>query len=391
MNILLATEYYHGNPRLVRFSVEMAKRGHEVNVVTSYLSPSIAKYRSQISYDYGSFSGVDIFEANPHIDIPDPPYTVTFPLTQVARLIKQREIQICHTVMAFATTSATVALVSKGLNIPHIHEEPGIGTKTGYFLVDLVAEMYNHAICRFIMRSAKRVVVLSKTQADRPLRLGANAEKIVVIPSGIDCSLFNPNRPETIERAQKIRDKIGTDDVTVVGYVGRLAPVKGVKYLLLAMKEVQKEFPNTHLLIVGEGFQKAELKRIAQESGISADFVGWKKNALAYYAAFDVFALPSVQEGLSHSLLEAMAMKKPAIATSVGGNIDVIRNGKNGFLVPPCNPKLLSLSIKKLISNTKLREKMGTLNRKVVETEFSWENTVSKFEDLYRSLLHWGF
>ena len=388
MNILLATEYYHGNPRLVRFSVELAKRGHEVNVVTSYLSTSIAKYRSQTSYDYDSFSGVNIFEANPHIDIPNPPYTVTFPFTQVARLIKRRDIQICHTVMAFATTSATVALVSKGLNIPHIHEEPGIGTKTGYFAVDLIAATYDLAICRFIMRSAKKVIVLSKSQADRPLRLGANARKIVVIPSGVDCSLFNPNRPEVIKRAQTIRDKIGRGDATVVGYVGRLVPVKGVKYLLLAMKEVQQEFPDTHLLIVGEGFQKAELEGIAQTLGISADFVGWKKNALAYYAAFDVFVLPSVQEGLSHSLLEAMAMKKPVIATSVGGNIDVIRNGKNGFLVPPCNPKLLSSSIKKLINDSKLREKMGTLNRKVVEKKFSWENTVSKFEDLYRSLLH---
>ncbi|UCE29042.1 MAG: glycosyltransferase family 4 protein [Candidatus Bathyarchaeota archaeon] len=388
MNILLATEYYHGNPRLVRFSVELAKRGHEVNVVTSYLSTSIAKYRSQTSLDYGSFSGVNIIEANPHIDILNPPYTVTFPLTQVAKLIKQRDIQICHTVMAFATTSAAVALISKGLKIPHIHEEPGVGTKTGYFLVDLVASTYNLAICRFIMKSAKRVVVLTKSQADRPLRLGANAGKIVVIPSGIDCSLFNPNRSESIKEAQKIRDNIGAGDATVLGYVGRLVPVKGVKYLLLAMKEVQKEFPNTHLLIVGEGFEKAELKEIAQTRGINVDFVGWKKDALAYYAAFDVFVLPSVQEGLSHALLEAMAMKKPAVATSTGGNKDLIENGKNGFLVPPCNPKLLSSSIKELINNDELRKKMGTLNRRIVETKFSWENTVSKFEDLYRSLLH---
>jgi len=109
---------------------------------------------------------------------------------------------------------------------------------------------------------------------------------------------------------------------------------------------------------------------------------------LAYYAAFDVFVLPSLQEGLSHSLLEAMAMKKPAVATSVGGNVDVIRNGKNGFLVFPYDFKSLSSCIKKLVNDNKLRKRIGTLNRKTVEKRFSWENTVSKFEDLYGSLLH---
>jgi len=380
MNILLAAEYYHGIPRLVRFSVELAKRGHEVNVITSY-PPN-----SMISCDV--FPGINIFEANPHIDIQSPLYTVTFPAIQVGRLIKRQNIQICHTVNTYATTSATVALVSKGLNIPHIHEEPGIGTKTGYFMVDLIAETYDLTISRFIMRLAKKVIVLTKNQADRPLKLGANAGKIVVIPSGVDCSFFNSNKPEVIKEAQTIREKMGLGDAPVVGYVGRLAPVKGVKYLLLAMKEVQQEFPNVRLLIVGDGFQRAELERTAKTLGIDANFVGWKKNALAYYATFDVFALPSLQEGLSHSLLEAMAMKKPAVATSVGGNVDVVRNGKNGFLVPPHDPMLLSSSIKKLVSDKKLREKMGPLNRKIVEKEFSWESTVSKFEDLYRSLLH---
>jgi len=181
---------------------------------------------------------------------------------------------------------------------------------------------------------------------------------------------------------------MGLGDATVIGYLGRLVPVKGLKYLLLAMKELQQEFPNTHLLIVGDGLQKAELERITQTLGIDASFVGWKKDLLPYYETFDIFVLPSLQEGLSHSLLEAMAMKKPVIATNVGGNGDVIRHGKNGFLVPARNPKLLSSSVKKLIDNNSLRKKIGTLNRKTIEKEFSWENTVSQFEDLYRNLLH---
>jgi len=388
MNILLAAEYYHGIPRLVRFSAELAKRGHGVNVITSYLPASLVGYQSQISHDYDSFSGINIFEANPHIDIPSPPYTATFPFRQVAKLIKLRDIQICHTVMAWATTSASVALVSKVLRIPHVHEENGIGTKTGYLLVDLIAENYDLTISRLIMRLAKKVIVLSKSQADRPLKLGAKAENMVVIPSGVDCSFFNPKKPKVTEGAQRIRDKMGLGDATVIGYVGRLVPVKGLKYLLLAMKELQQEFPNTHLLIVGDGLQKAELERITQTLGINASFVGWKKDLLPYYETFDVFVLPSLQEGLSHSLLEAMAMKKPVIATNVGGNKDVITHGKNGFLVPARNAMLLSSSVKKLIDNDGLRKKIGTLNRETIEKKFSWKNAVSQFEDLYRSLLH---
>lgn len=383
MNILLAAEYYFGNPRFVRFSIELAKRGHQVSVLTSHLPASLAYYKS-----HDAVSGIELFEANPHIDIQNPPYTVTFPLAQAVSIIKRRDIQICHTLMAWSTNSATVALISKGLGIPHVHEEPGIGTKTRNLFVDSIAAAYDLTMCRLVMKFAKRVVVLSRSQAERPIRLGANPEKIVVIPSGVDCSFFSPKSSEAIKGAQEIRDALGLGDTIIIGYVGRLVPVKGLNYLLLAMKEVQEEFPNAHLLVLGDGLQKVELERTARKLGLGASFVGWKRTTLPFLAAFDIFVLPSLQEGLSHSLLEAMAMEKPVIATNVGGNKDTVINGKNGFLVPTHNPKLLASSIKKLIKDDELRRNMGTFNRRTVEKNFTWEKTISKFEDLYRSSLH---
>jgi len=380
MNILFSTEYYVGNPDMVRLSVELARRGHQVSVLTSF-PPTFYTYESS-----DVFSGVNVFEANPHFDVQSIPYTVSFPLMQITKLIKSQNIDICHTIMERATNAATVAFASKAVDIPYVHTVQGIGTKTGRPLVDFIGEVYNSTISRMVLKWAKRVIVLSESLAEYAIRLGASSNHIAVIPSGIDCSYFDPSKHDVMEAAKKVRDKTGVGDAALVGYIGRLVPVKGLKYLLMAMNEVQREYPNTHLLMVGDGFQRKELERMSDRLKINATFVGWGKDVLPFYAAIDIFVLPSVLEGLSNSLLEAMAMCKPVIATNVGGNKDVVVDGKNGFLVPVGSPSLISLNLKKLIECGDLRKEMGSINRETVKRRFSWKDSVSKVESIYKNL-----
>jgi len=380
MNILIATEYYFGNPDLVQLSTELVRRGHQVDVLTSYASTF---YRFD---DPEGVDGINFSEARPNVDIPSLPYTVSFPVVQVADLIRHRQIQVCHTVMGRATNSATVALISKILRIPHVHTVQGIGTRTGHLVVDFFSETYDRSVCRLLMKWTKKVIVLSQSLIERAIRLGADPEKIVVIPSGVDCSYFNPDTPEAEKRAREIRDRIGVGDATIIGFIGRLVPVKGVKHLVSAMKQVQQEHSNAHLLIVGDGFERPELQTVAQKLKVKTTFLGWEKNVMPLYAVMDVFVLPSLMEGLSNSLLEAMAMGKPVIATDVGGNKDVVVDGENGFLVPPVNPSSLSLKLKKLIECDDLRKEMGRINRETVKRRFSLKDNVSKVETVYRSL-----
>lgn len=381
MNILITTEYLFGNPDLVTLSVELVKRGHQVNVITSH---------PHIFNEYGmpnAVAEVNIFEANPHIDIPNLPYTVSFPAPQVTRLIKSRDIEVCHTVMEMATHSATVAFVSKALGVPYVHTIQGTGTKTGRQPVDMIADLYNLTVSRLIISGAERVIVLSKSLSARAIELGANPEKIDVIPSGVDTSRFDPSKNEVAEAARIIRDSMGIRDGVVIGYVGRLVPVKGLKYLLLAMRGVQQKCPDAHLLVVGDGFQKAELMLMAKQQGLNITFIGWRNEVVPLYAVADIFVLPSLEEGLSNSLLEAMAMEKPIVTTNVGGNKDVVIDRENGFLVPPHDSASLASKIVELIESPSTREKMGRLNREAVKKNYSWENCVSKVQDVYKDLI----
>jgi len=382
MNILMTTEYYYGNPDMVRLSTELAKKGHQVDVLTSF-SPSFYQFDRP-----EGVPNVDIIEANPHIDIVSLPYTVTFPLVQVASLIRKHGIDVCHSVMARATNSATVSFVSKQLKKPHVHTVQGIGTDVERLHVDLIAYAYDRTMVRFILKSAKKVIVLSESLKPYSIKRGADPEKIVVVPNGVDCSFFDSESSEAREGAHMIREKFKIpEDELVVGYIGRMVPVKGLKYLIQAMSEVQRKHPSVHLLMVGDGFEKAELQETAQKLGLKAHFAGWGKNVLSFYAAIDIFVLPSLLEGLSNSLLEAMSMGRPIIATWAGGNKDIIINGKNGFLVPPQDSESIASNTMKLIESEVLRKSMGQGNRERALREFIWEKTVSRIEQVYKSVI----
>ena len=381
MNVLMTTEYYFGNPDMVRLSIELANRGHQVDVLTSY-SPSFYQFDKR-----EGVPGVNILEANPHIDIASLPYTVTLPFRQVTKIIKHRRIDVCHSVMARATNSATVSFIAKQLGVPHVHTVQGIGSQTDRLHVDLIAKIYDRTVYRFVLKSANKVIVLSKSLTEFAVKTGANPKRIVVVSSGVDCSFLDPNKSEAIDGACEVRKNLGIhSDSIVVGYIGRIVPVKGLKYLVSAMNILKKKHPNAHLLIVGDGFEKPELQRMAKGLRLNAHFVGWAKNVLPFYAAIDIFVLPSFFEGLSNSLLEAMAMGKAIIATKVGGNKDIILDGENGFLVPTQNSHAISSKIEKLIESAQLRKAIGQFNRETAVKEFRWERTVSKIEQIYKNV-----
>ncbi len=117
--------------------------------------------------------------------------------------------------------------------------------------------------------------------------------------------------------------------------------------------------------------------------------MGWRDDAVKIISAYDVFVLPSLNEGMGRVLVEAMALGKPIVASNIGGIPDLVIHGKNGFLVPPKNPKELAKYIQILLEDEKKREKMG-LAGKEMSLNFSAENMVEKIEKLYGELLKGG-
>lgn len=207
-----------------------------------------------------------------------------------------------------------------------------------------------------------------------------NADKIQVIYNCVDLEKYDL-------RSLRVNDSDGsqvTDGEAVLGVVGRLVPQKGHRYFLLALKELLNTY-KIKGLIIGSGPLEEELKVFSRSLGLngSVAFMGLRKDIPNIISAIDILILPSLREGLPLVALEAMALKKPVIATNVGGNPEVVLHGETGFLVPPEDSVELTAAIKRLIQDKELAKRLGENGYNRVKEYFSKEIMIKKTEELY--------
>jgi glycosyltransferase involved in cell wall biosynthesis len=210
-------------------------------------------------------------------------------------------------------------------------------------------------------------------------------EKVQVLYNGIDFSQADPsgNRGE-IRSAMGIK----TDEVAI-GVVARLEEQKGHKVFLEALSLIPHLMADLKVLFVGDGKLRLALEAETQKRGLSdrVIFLGTRKPIFPILEALDLFVLPSLWEGFSLALLEAMGMGLPVIATRVGGAEEVITSGQNGFLIPPGEPKTLAGSIQEFLSHRDLFRQMARRGQEAVREDFSKERHLSLLQDLYQEVL----
>lgn len=376
LNILFVAEYFYANPDFVRLSEELAKRNHNLSVATSFRAVD----------KRGHGSSMTVFEIEPLVTIYKIPHTLSFPISKISEIAKTQGINVIHAINDHSTNVASASLISKTTQIPFIYTIQGPGTRTGHPLVDSLVAMYDLTFERWISRIARKVILLSKSLISTAEKLGVDKNKILVVPSGIDKVYFDPERREVKMKRAQLRNEFDVDDEVVVGFVGRLVPAKGLIYLFSAVKTIQEKHSNIVLLVVGDGAQRSDLEIMAKNLKVRTIFAGWQRDLRPYYSLMDIFVLPSLFEGLSNVVLEAMAMRMPVVATSVGGNPDVVSSGENGFLVPPRDVSKLAAALARLVEDSQMRIKMGMLNRMKVEKDFQWDTSVEKVEKVYREL-----
>ncbi len=214
---------------------------------------------------------------------------------------------------------------------------------------------------------------------------------IRLVPMGVDVDGFSPGAFDP-----GLRKRLGIEAEMIL-FVGRLVEKKGVYYLLRAMPEVLKVFPEAVLVLIGDGAQRAALEQLASRSGIggSVRFLGAVSHDKLppYYAAADVFVGPSVvdregdTEGLGIVFLEAASSRVPIIGTSVGGIGDVLREGVTGLAVEPGEVTGLAQAIKRLLGDKPLRDRLGKGAREHVLEYFSWCRVAESFGALFREVL----
>lgn len=221
--------------------------------------------------------------------------------------------------------------------------------------------------------------------------IGVNQKAVVQIYNGVDQSFFKPGTVSLpdIEKTVFLPQK-----PVVIGTVGRLAEVKDQATLIRAFKSVLEILPlgkqHLRLVITGDGPLRAQLETLINELGI-VEFVwmtGDRNDIADILRLLDVFVLPSLGEGISNTILEAMATGLPIIATNVGGNPELIEDGVNGYLVPCNDPENLAESIVKLTESSNTRSSMGKASLIKISEQFNWDSTVEKYVNVYDELLN---
>ncbi len=215
---------------------------------------------------------------------------------------------------------------------------------------------------------------------------GLSAERVVTVPNGVDAAAFDP----ALRPRAEARRRLGlADDERSLGVIAHLSLVKGHADLLAAMARIVAKRPRARLLVVGDGVLRPELETRSRALGLGdrVAFTGAREDVATVLAALDVVVVPSHTEGLSNSLLEAMAMARPVVATAVGGNPDAVEAGVSGLLVPPRDPEALAAAVLHLLERPDEARRLGEAARRRVLADFSVDRMVAGYEALYRSLL----
>jgi len=243
---------------------------------------------------------------------------------------------------------------------------------------------FKKVISKFVLGNADALIALTEHMKQKMIEiLGRERCDIFVIPNGIDYEFFSGYlRKQGLSTLEPVNNK-----KKVILYVGRLEPVKGVRYLVEAVRIlIDKGLRNIKVLIVGDGSEKRYLEELVEKLGLEdyIVFVGRVPHDKIpeYMASADLFVLPSLSEGFGIVVLEAMAMGLPIIASRVGGLPWIIKDGDNGFLVEPRNPHEIAEKITFLLFNDDLRTYISRRNIEKAR-EYSWENIIKKLEKVY--------
>jgi glycosyltransferase involved in cell wall biosynthesis len=227
-------------------------------------------------------------------------------------------------------------------------------------------------------------ISVNETDRRRAIEAGLGGpDRIVTVLNGIDVDQFINVTPAPLRTELSL-----PDDAILIGWTGRLNFLKGLEYLIKALPPLIAAEPRAHVLLVGSGELENDLRALVTELGVEdhCHFLGFRQDIPALLASLDLYAQPSLSEGLSISLLEAMAAGKPIVTTDITGNREVIEGGVSGLLVPPTDVEALATALLKLMRDPTRSQRLARQARQRVEQHFNADRMVKETVDLYR---HW--
>lgn len=288
-----------------------------------------------------------------------------------ASLVRNERVEVIHT--HEFTANVYGSLMGKMMGIPVVATVHG----KNYF-----AEQVKRRVAyRYVSRAARMVAVSEDLKQFIVQQVGVAENRVGVVYNGVTVA-----ESPSVDQLSAIRADLhlaGYDHV--IGAVGSLYPVKGHIHLIKALPEILRACPKTILLVIGQGELEQALKAEVVKRNLDAHvrFLGFRSDVPALLWLFDVFVLPSLSEGLSMALLEAMAAGRPVVATKVGGNSELVLDGDTGFLIDSQSPEAISDKVVQVLRNKAQATGMGDRGRRRVVDKFSFRAMVDRYQSYY--------
>jgi glycosyltransferase involved in cell wall biosynthesis len=294
------------------------------------------------------------------------------------------------------------AIKSRGVRIVHTHNFVpnyyAVLASMGLRGVRLVNTCHNMGtrlsqrrlrwLYRLSILGTSRVAMVSDQVLQRLVESGiAPRERAVTVLNGIPLQRFEHDAGHRV----RARAQLGiADSALVIACVGRLVAVKNHQWLIEQLPQLVREFPDLQLVLVGNGALEQALREKVAALGLSDHvlFAGTQSNVADLMPAFDVFAMPSLSEGMSIALLEASASALAIVATKVGGNAQIIKHGERGLLVESGNSPQLIDALRRVLGDAALRMQLGEAARSWVQSNASIDVMRRNYDVLYRDVLH---
>ncbi len=299
-----------------------------------------------------------------------------YKLSEIKQIVKQHDIKLIH---AHKTGSNFWgSIIGRLIHLPVISHSHGEDPELQPYDPTMIANWIGCVL-------SNAIVCVSNFERERYIkRIGINPSKVVSIYNGIDYKLYK-QKPNT-----KTRKELGIEPKSkIVGLIAAFRPQKNHELILRAAKSVTEQIPSVLFLLVGDGPTIEFMKSYASELGIHDNciFAGHRRDIPDIISILNIGVLSSHWEALPLSILEYMASSKPVVTTDVCGLGELVKEGVNGFLVPPGDSKQLAKRIVQLANEPKLATRMGEKGRELVATDFSLDTTVNNIELLYDEIL----
>lgn len=294
---------------------------------------------------------------------------------QFKRLLRQERVDLIHAHEFDANVQGAFVAALSGI--------PLVATVHGknYFWEKLRRRL----AYRWVSRRATMVAVSQNLKEFIIEKVGISPDRLRVVYNGVDALPYCEEAD-----VNQFRRELGLpENDQIVGVVGNLYPVKGHQYLIEGIPAVLQKCPNTSFVFAGRGQLETELKEQVQRLGLDkrVHFLGLRQDIPRILALLDVFVLPSLSEGLSMAILEAMIAGKPVVATQVGGNPELVLDGETGFLVPPRDSQALASSLVTLLTNKQQAVQFAEKGKRRAEGQFSLGTMVHAYQTLYDECL----